>query len=161
MKNGKWISHRAAARRIQGHPQRRIDQAALCARGSRGPTDRHGQSRAEIAEFLPLDEDTIRGFYRTFVTDGLKGLERFESAGSSCDLRIPTKPAMPSRRKPATCSDSKPAGIPISRRPPSAVFRGLAMRSRRGGLVKREVDFGLEKAEEDGGVRRRRRGGGG
>jgi hypothetical protein len=28
-------------------------------------------------------------------------------------LRIPTKPAMHSNLKPATCSDAKPAGIPI------------------------------------------------
>jgi predicted HTH transcriptional regulator len=28
-------------------------------------------------------------------------------------MRIPTKPAMHSNRKPATCSDLKPAGIPI------------------------------------------------
>jgi hypothetical protein len=29
------------------------------------------------------------------------------------DLRIPTKPAMHSKMKPATCSDPKPAGVPI------------------------------------------------
>jgi hypothetical protein len=28
-------------------------------------------------------------------------------------LRIPTKPAMHSNLKPATCSDPKPAGVPI------------------------------------------------
>jgi len=28
-------------------------------------------------------------------------------------VRIPTKPAMHSNLKPATCSDAKPAGIPI------------------------------------------------
>ena len=28
-------------------------------------------------------------------------------------LRIPTKPAMHSKMKPATCSDPKPAGVPI------------------------------------------------
>jgi hypothetical protein len=28
-------------------------------------------------------------------------------------MRIPTKPAMHSNLKPATCSDAKPAGIPI------------------------------------------------
>jgi hypothetical protein len=28
-------------------------------------------------------------------------------------LRIPTKPAMHSNMKPATCSDPKPAGVPI------------------------------------------------
>jgi transposase len=45
-----------------------------------------GKSCAEIAEFLLLDDDTVRGFYKTFVVDGLHGLERFESGGSSCDL---------------------------------------------------------------------------
>jgi hypothetical protein len=31
----------------------------------------------------------------------------------SNSLRIPMKPATHSKRKPATCSDLKPAGIPI------------------------------------------------
>ena len=30
-----------------------------------------------------------------------------------CKVRIPTKPAMHSNLMPATCSDAKPAGIPI------------------------------------------------
>jgi hypothetical protein len=34
------------------------------------------------------------------------------------NLRIPTKPTMHSNVKPATCSDPKPAGVPISCRPP-------------------------------------------
>ena len=29
------------------------------------------------------------------------------------EVRIPTKPAMHSNRKPATCSELKPAGVPI------------------------------------------------
>jgi hypothetical protein len=33
-------------------------------------------------------------------------------AGGS-ELRIPMKPAMHSNLKPATCSDPKPAGVPI------------------------------------------------
>ena len=32
---------------------------------------------------------------------------------SAAHVRIPTKPAMHSNLKPATCSDAKPAGIPI------------------------------------------------
>jgi len=34
-------------------------------------------------------------------------------AGACKAVRIPTKPAMHSNLKPATCSDAKPAGIPI------------------------------------------------
>ena len=45
-----------------------------------------GMSCAEVAEVLFLDDDTIRGFHKTFVADGLSGLERFESGGSSCAL---------------------------------------------------------------------------
>jgi hypothetical protein len=39
-----------------------------------------------------------------------------QDAGLSEDefrVRIPTKPAMHSNMKPATCSDPKPAGVPI------------------------------------------------
>jgi hypothetical protein len=32
---------------------------------------------------------------------------------ANSEVRIPTKPAMHSNLKPATCSDAKPAGIPI------------------------------------------------
>ena len=33
--------------------------------------------------------------------------------GARIRVRIPTKPAMHSKTKPATCSDLKPAGVPI------------------------------------------------
>jgi hypothetical protein len=36
-----------------------------------------------------------------------QGLDRLDP------VRIPTKPAMHSKMKPATCSDLKPAGVPI------------------------------------------------
>ena len=45
-----------------------------------------GMSCAEVAVVLFIDDDTIRGFHKTFVADGLSGLERFESGGSSCAL---------------------------------------------------------------------------
>ena len=34
-------------------------------------------------------------------------------ASESLGVRIPTKPAMDSNRKPGTCSDLKPASVPI------------------------------------------------
>jgi hypothetical protein len=37
----------------------------------------------------------------------------YPSARDRRDVRIPTKPAMHSNVKPATCSDLKPAGVPI------------------------------------------------
>lgn len=45
-----------------------------------------GMSCAQVAEVLFLDDDTVRGFHKAYVADGLAGLERFESGGSACDM---------------------------------------------------------------------------
>jgi len=45
-----------------------------------------GWSCADVVEALFLDDDTIRGFHKAYVSDGLAGLERFESGGSACDM---------------------------------------------------------------------------
>src|ERR1019366_10633771 len=45
-----------------------------------------GWSCADVAEALFLDDDTVRGFYKSYMGEGADGLERFESGGSSCDL---------------------------------------------------------------------------
>jgi hypothetical protein len=42
----------------------------------------------------------------------LEAYERQQELGTY-PLRVPTKPAMHSDLKPATCSDGKPAGLPI------------------------------------------------
>ena len=45
-----------------------------------------GMSCAEVAEVLFLDDDTVRSFCKAYVADGVAGLERFESGGSTCDM---------------------------------------------------------------------------
>lgn len=45
-----------------------------------------GWSCADVAEALFLDDDTVRDFYKSFVSGGLAGLELFESGGSECRI---------------------------------------------------------------------------
>lgn len=45
-----------------------------------------GLSCTEVAEIMFIDDDTVRIWLKTFVADGMTGLERFNSGGSACDL---------------------------------------------------------------------------
>jgi len=50
---------------------------------------------------------------RQTLEDNKRRAEACKRKPRSQMVRIPTKPAMHSNLKPATCSDAKPAGIPI------------------------------------------------
>ena len=67
-------------------------------------------------------------------------------------VRIPTKPAMHSKMKPATCTDLKPAGVPIEAGHPAHTSAIEAMMFRRGGLVKRAWVSGLRGRRRMGGL---------
>jgi transposase len=45
-----------------------------------------GWSCAKVASALLLDDDTVRGWYRAYECDGLKGLSSFGHEGSACRL---------------------------------------------------------------------------
>ena len=60
---------------------------------------------------IPTEDErvkaTVRGIRRSLGTASRK------KAPATAEVRIPTKPAMHSNLKPATCSDPKPAAVPI------------------------------------------------
>jgi transposase len=45
-----------------------------------------GWNCQEVAGALLLDDDTIRTWHNLFVSDGIKGLARFETGGSACQM---------------------------------------------------------------------------
>ena len=45
-----------------------------------------GWSCAKVASALLLDDDTVRGWYRAYESDGLNGLSSFGHEGSACRL---------------------------------------------------------------------------
>ena len=91
-----------------------------------------GWSCEKVAKALYLDDDTVRGWRKTYVADGVEGLRRFEGGGSASYLSAeqearltawigetlpPARPARkgatPGRKAPTTRSDDA-CGTPRS-----------------------------------------------
>ena len=53
-----------------------------------------GWSCEKVAEALYLDDDTVRGWRKTYDASGLSGLERFEGGGSSSRLDMTQEEAL-------------------------------------------------------------------
>ena len=64
----------------------------------------------DLGNVIRIDDERIRDHLGNIVRGSV---EETLNALLDAEVRIPTKPAMHSNLKPATCSDAKPAGIPI------------------------------------------------
>ena len=86
-----------------------------------------GWSCAKVASALLLDDDTVRGWYRAYESDGLKGLSSFGHEGSSCRLAEDQQRAL---------KDWMTARLPRSTRVIGAwIEKNLALSYSRPGLI--------------------------